>query len=107
MTNEQIIFHERLSLMEEGVIKGTGRYITVEDENGEKRTIEIPEEIHTYAGWQALNRQVKKGQKSKVSINIWKHTEKKSKEAEEEGQGRMFLINAFFFTAEQTEPIEA
>ena len=45
MTNEQIIFNNRVSLMEEGVIKGTGNIITVENENGEKIQLEEPEEL--------------------------------------------------------------
>lgn len=56
MTNEMIIFNNRVSLMEEGVIQGTGNFITVENEDGEKVELEEPEQIHTYAGWKALKR---------------------------------------------------
>ena len=105
MTNEQIIFNNRVSLMEEGIIKGTGNIITVEDEKGEKRQIEEPEQIHTYQGWKALQRQVKRGEKSIATIQIWKHTTKKPKEADEEEQEKMFLTKAFFFRETQTEAI--
>ena len=36
MTNEMIIFNNRIELMKQGVIKGTGQHITVENEKGEK-----------------------------------------------------------------------
>lgn len=48
--DEMIIFNGRVSLMEEGVIKGTGNFITVENEDGEKVQLEEPEELHTYVG---------------------------------------------------------
>lgn len=90
---------------QEGILQGTGNIITVEDENGEKRQIEEPEQIHTYQGWKALHRQVKRGEKSIATIQIWKHTTKKPKEADEEEQEKMFLTKAFFFTEAQTEAI--
>ena len=105
MTNEMIIFNGRVSLMEEGIIKGTGNYITVENEDGEKIELEEPEQIHTYAGWKALNRQVKRGEKSIATMQIWKHTTEKPKSDNEEEQEKMFLTKAFFFTEAQTEAI--
>lgn len=104
MTNEMIILNARFDLMQEGIIQGTGNLITVEDENGEKKQIEEPEEIHTYQGWKSLNRQVKRGEKSIAIIQIWKHTSKKTNNDEEE-QEKMFLTKAFFFTEAQTEAI--
>lgn len=88
--------------MEEGILKGTGRRITVEGENGEKIEMEEPEQIHTYAGWKALGRQVKRGEKSITTLAIWKHTAKKPKDGEGEEE-KMFLTKAFFFREEQTE----
>ena len=106
MTNEMIIFNNRLSLMEDGILQGTGNTITVENEEGEKIELEEPEQIHTYAGWKTLNRQVKKGEKSIATILIWKHTTKKPKEKEEEEQQEaMFMTKAFFFRECQTEAI--
>lgn len=105
MTNEMIIFNNRLSLMEDGILQGTGNTITVENEEGEKIELEEPEQIHTYAGWKTLNRQVKKGEKSIATILIWKHTTKKLKEKEEEEQEAMFMTKAFFFRECQTEAI--
>lgn len=105
MTNEMIIFNNRLSLMEDGILQGTGNTITVENEEGKKIELEEPEQIHTYAGWKTLNRQVKKGEKSIATILIWKHTTKKPKEKEEEEQETMFMTKAFFFRECQTEAI--
>lgn len=104
MTNEAIILNNRIELMKQGIIKWTGRYITVENENGEKVELEEPEEIHTYRGWQELKRQVKKGEKSVATFLIWKHTITKKKTEEDEEKEKMFMTKAFFFTAGQTEP---
>lgn len=60
MTNAQIIFNESVELMENGIIGNTGRKIIVENEDGEKKEMLEPESIHTYAGWKAIGRQVKK-----------------------------------------------
>ena len=53
MTNADIIFSERMNLMNEGKIKSTGRKLIVEV-NGEKQEIEEPEQIHTYQIWKEL-----------------------------------------------------
>ena len=105
MTNEQIILNARFDLMEQGIINGTGRTITVEDENGNKKQMEEPEEIHTYKGWQEYQRQVKKGEKSIATVLIWKHSSKKVDETEEEKES-MFMTKAFFFKKSQTDFIE-
>ncbi len=102
MTNEMIILSNRIELMKKGILKGTGSFIIVEDENGEKKRIEEPEQIHTYAGWKSLNRQVKRGEKNIATISIWKHTTTKKKDDEEE-KARLFLTKAFFFRESQTE----
>lgn len=106
MTNEQIIFNERLNLMESGIIGNTGRKIVMENENGKKEEIFEPEEIHTYNGWKALNRQVQRGEKAIASFQIWKHTVKKPKNEDEEEQEKMFMTKAFFFRECQTKTIE-
>ena len=108
MTNAQIIFNASIELMENGIIKGTGRIFEYEDENGEKKHLEEPEPLHTYAKWQELGRQVRKGEKAKAGITIWKQGKSRNKRDkdgnEEEVQGNMFLKKAFFFTFDQTEP---
>ena len=72
MTNAQIIFNESIELMNQGIIKGTGRTFTVEMEDGTKKTIEEPEELHTFAAWKERGRQVKKGEHAKAKFYIWK-----------------------------------
>jgi len=110
MTNAQIIFNESIRLVEEGVINGTGRMfeaiITDKDGNEEKKLVEEPEAIHTYAAWQQLGYQVKKGEKAKASFTIWKYAEGKKEEgSEEEPEGKMFMKKAHFFTMDQVEKI--
>lgn len=109
MTNAQIIFNASVQLMNDGVIKGTGRIFQFEDESGNIHELEEPEALHTYAAWQEIGRQVKKGEKAKAAITIWKQgksytTTNKETGAEEEKEGRMFMKNAYFFTFDQTEP---
>lgn len=105
MTNAQIIFNERLNLMESGVIGNTGRKLVLKNKDGEKKEIFEPEEIHTYQGWKALNKQVQKGEKAITSFQIWKHTVKKAKDKDEEEE-KMFMTKAFFFRECQTKTIK-
>lgn len=112
MTNAQIIFNASVSLMENGVIKGTGRFFEYEDESGNRCKLEEPEALHTFAAWKERGRAVKKGEKCKARIDIWKQgksykTTNKETGEEEEREGRMFMKTAFFFTFDQTEPITA
>lgn len=103
MKNEDIIFSHRMELMKKGIIKGSGETLVTEE--GEE--IEIPEEIHTYAGWKAQKRQVKKGEHAIAQFDIWKHTTKKVKEeSEEKNLEQMFMTTAFFFKEDQTEETE-
>lgn len=116
MTNAQIIFNESIKLMEEGIINSTGRTITVQDAEGNKKQMLEPEEIHTYAAWKKLGYQVKKGQKAVASFTIWKYAEKKTdmevtytdgtKGIEEVDDSKMFMKKSFFFTFDQTEEIK-
>lgn len=112
MTNAQIIFNHSCALLEKGIIKGTGRFFTMENENGEKIQIEEPEPLHTFAIWKQLGRQVKKGEHAITQIVIWKQgkgkTEKDEATREEtETAGKMFMKKAFFFTYGQTEAVKA
>ncbi len=120
MTNAQIIFQESLNLMENGVIKGTGRMfeavIVDKDGNETKQMVEEPEAIHTYATWKQLGYQVKKGEKAKASFTIWKYVEGKKETievkytdgttgTEEVDNNKMFMKKAHFFTMDQVEKI--
>ena len=110
MTNAQIIMNESVRLLEEGILKGTGNMLTMkcidQDGNEFEKQIEEPEQIHTYAIWKQLGRQVKKGQKAVTTIVIWKHVNgKKNEETGEEAEAKMFMKKSSFFTIDQTEPI--
>ena len=112
MTNQMIILNESVKLMERGIIQGTGRFVEVEDQNGSKKQLELPEAMHTYNTWKQLGRQVKRGEKCKARFHIWKQGKGKTVTDEETGEeqqtpGKMFLKEAFFFTFDQTEPIKA
>lgn len=120
MTNAQIILNESLSLMEQGILKGSGHFAEIETDNG-TMTIELPEEIHTFQGWKNLGYSVKKGEKSSIKFPIWKHTTKMLKTDTESpelnkmneqinaqgGQTNMFMKLSSWFTAAQVEPIKA
>ena len=109
MTNAEIITNAQIKLMEDGVIKGTGRMmealITDADGNETRQLIEEPEAIHTYATWKELGYQVKKGEKAKATFTIWKYVKPKKKDDQEEPESKMFMTKASFFTIEQTEKI--
>lgn len=120
MTNEQIIMEQSFNLMEQGVLKGSGEFATLTI-NGEEKQVELPEAIHTFAGWKALGYAVKKGEKSSIKFPIWKHSRKMLKtdtgNAETDkmnelvnaqgGKTSMYMVTAAFFTAAQVEPIAA
>lgn len=112
MTNATIIFNESVKLMEAGTLKGTGEFITVENADGTKTQVEVPEQIHTFNGWKALGYSVKKGEKSAIKFPIWKYTEKAKAEEEKTGNPledapvtNMFLKMSAFFTFAQVEKI--
>lgn len=120
MTNAQIIMNESIRLMEEGILKGSGHFAEIETDEGTK-TIELPEEIHTFQGWKTLGYSVKKGEKSSIKFPIWKHTTKMLKTDTESpelnamnakinaegGETNMFMKLSSWFTAAQVEPIKA
>lgn len=109
MTNEMIILNERLRLMEEGIIKSTGRVLQFTDEEGEIHEYDEPEEIHTFAYWKNVeNRIPKKGSKAIASFPIWcmkkiKNDTQDENDEKEDNNKDMFLKTSFFFTREQTE----
>lgn len=108
MTNAMIILNESIRLMNEGILAGTGAYMTMEHEDGTKTEQEIPEDIHTFAGWKELGYSVKKGEHAIAKITIWKHTSKTvvDENNEEREKSSMFMKTAAFFKASQVEKIE-
>ena len=94
MTNEQIIFKNRISLMESGIIGTTGKSITVVDGIGFTKVINEPEPIHTINEWKRRGFFVKEGQKAIAHFSIWKR-----------GETDLFKKKAYFFSSSQVEPI--
>lgn len=62
-------------------------------------------ELHTFAEWKRLGYKVKKGEKSKHKISIWKRTTKKveNEKGEEVETQNYFLKLSAFFTIDQVE----
>ena len=109
ITNAQIIFFASCDLMKEGKIKGTGRYVEIETDDGPVK-MEEPEPIHTFQAWKKLGYSVKKGEKAITRLNIWKFVEKKGKSdddenAEEVNAGHCIRKEACFFASHQVQPI--
>lgn len=103
MTNYEIIKSWRTDLLAKGKIKSIGTAEVI-NENGETITVEIPEQIHTYAAWKELGYQVQKGEKAVAKFPIWKHTTK----TDEDGnviKTSMFRKTAAFFTEAQVARI--
>lgn len=95
MTNAEIIFRERLNLVEQGILK--------QYEDGEIQP------LHTFAGWKTLGYQVKKGEKAVAKFGIWKYIKPKREEVDVDGnpkKGRCYIKQAAFFTDTQVEKLE-
>ena len=112
MTNARIILNESVRLMEEGVLKGTGQFVEIENEDGTTSQLELPEPIHTFQKWKELGYSVKKGEKSTIKFPIWKHTTKEKPVEELTGNPiedapitNMFMKVSAFFTFAQVEKI--
>lgn len=110
MTNAEIIFQNRVFLMEQGVIESTAETMIYEDEQG-RREIHVPEEIHTFQEWKRLGFQVRKGEHSVARFQVWKKATKKDKKEDSEDTEKKtkkdFFVKhiAFFFTKNQVSPI--
>ena len=113
MTNEMIILNERLRLLEEGIIKSTGRTLEFTDDSGESHKYDEPEEIHSFAYWKNAGRIVKKGSKAIAAFPIWVMAKKKKGDKEDmevrpdedDEKEKMYLKQTFFFTFDQTDKI--
>lgn len=119
MTNAMIILSESVKLMEAGVLAGTGQFMDVEDADGNKKRLEMPEPIHTFAAWKSMGYSVKKGEHAVAKFAIWKHTTKMldvntgdpetdKMNAEinvQGGKSNMFMKVAAFFKYSQVEKI--
>lgn len=64
--------------------------------------------LHTYTKWKELGYQVKKGEKSKHKITIWKGCTKKIRDEESNTEiktSKVIMKTACFFTLNQVEKI--
>ena len=73
-----------------------------------EKEVELPEDIHTFAGWKALGYSVKKGEKAVSKFPIWKYVKAKASEAEDanadgEASGHCIMKVAAFFSASQVQ----
>ena len=105
VTNSMIILLESVKLMEQGIIGGTGETIVYEDENGNKKQVEMPEPIHTYQKWKELGYQVRREEKAIAKFPIWKYSESKRKDNDEQEKARakMFMKVSAFFKLSQVD----
>lgn len=96
MTNEAIIAQNASDLVAAGLLG-------VVNVGG----VQMPEPIHTFAGWKELGYSVKKGERARIRFPIWKHTAKTViEDGKEKQQSSMFLKTAAFFTFAQVEKIK-
>ncbi len=106
MTNEQIILKERIELMKSGKIGTTGKFIVVEDGEGNKKKVKEPAQLHTFFAWKKKGYKVKHGEHAITKLDIWKLASKDSKGTDEEDKEKSFMKKTmFFFTDSQVEPI--
>ena len=112
MTNAAIIFDVSIRLMDDGILKGTGRFLDVVNEDGSTEKLEIPEEIHTFNAWKQRGFIVRKGEHAVASFPIWKYVTRKNAtdeplEAAEEANGFCRMKLSHFFSVRQVEPLMA
>lgn len=120
MTNNQIIFNERMNLLEAGILHSTGRKMRCcyTDDNGEvsEMVVDEPEDLHTFKEWKDRGYMVQKGQKAIARFTIWNYTSMASKAArgaaEAEGKDpaddpHFYMKEACFFAAHQVKRIDA
>lgn len=69
----------------------------------------ITETCHTYSKWKSLGYAVRRGEKAKFSVPLWKKTGRK-KETEDDTEanecGKMYLCKSFLFGESQVEKVE-
>ena len=98
MTNVEIINNEAIKLAEAGIIN--------------YNEIGIPESLHTYAAWKKFGYQVRRGEKAKACIKIWKYkrfarenTDDTKDQLDKINTAKMFMTKAYFFTIGQVDKI--
>lgn len=118
MTNQEIILRESIRLMNDGIIAGSGRYVTMTDNSGAEMTIELPEAIHTFSAWKKAGFAVKRGEHAIACFPVWKYTQRRNNadndgdgdgaaDGDSEPSGHMYMRKAFWFKLSQVEKITA
>ena len=110
MTNAEIIMRESEALMAQGILASAGT-IEVQDEDGNKHEVDVPEDIHTYQGWKQLGSQVKKGEHAVARFAIWTPSKRKMDDDTDEAKKvdakpNMWLSTAYWFKASQVEEVK-
>lgn len=98
MTNEEMVQKETQLLQMDG-------------------TLENNEVIHTFQKWKQLGYTVKKGEKSFLTMKLWKHKKPKKQETQpllgvgsdeetkEKSYSEYYLVNAYMFSSKQVEKL--
>ena len=107
ITNAEIILLESQRLLQDGKLKPTGRVFKAELSDGTMITVAETEPIHTFQVWKQMGFKVRKGEHAVTRLAIWKHTQAKPKDGEDEEDSRSycFMKEACFFSASQVDPI--
>ncbi len=109
MTNEQIIENAKQKLLAQGILKPTGRTLTVRLDDGSEIELPEAEEMHTFQAWKSRGFSVRKGEKAVVRLSIWKYITRKETipmqdgTVQEQDASRMYLKDAWFFSRSQVE----
>ena len=108
ITNTEIIIRESQRLLEDGKLKPTGRVFKFETSDGSTIMVKEAEPIHTFQVWKQMGFKVKKGEHAITRLSIWKHSQVKAKDGEEEDESKSycFMKESCFFSASQVEPME-
>lgn len=109
MTNAEIVFLNSLDLMEIGVLKGNGIMFGYKGTDGQMHTLEMPEDIYTFGAWKKMGFAVRKGEHAKACFPVWKYIKDAGEAADDEdgdSDGKCYMKMAYFFTADQVEPLK-
>ena len=108
VTNIEIITAEQLRLLEEGVLHYTGRKLKgVNMLTGEECEIDEIQPLNTVGAWNKLGYKVIKGEHPIARFSIWKYTNRKPKDTDNEeevksqGRGYCYMKESNFFTDTQ------
>ncbi len=109
MTNEQIIENAKQELLQQGLLKPTGKTLTARLEDGSEIQMPEAEEIHTFEAWKSRGYHVRKGEKAVTRLSIWKYVARKETIPMQDGtvreidDSRMYRKEACFFSQSQVE----